>query len=290
MADSPSALKSFILASRPKTLIAGASPVIIGAALAALAAPLSMPLFLASFLFSIFIQIGTNYANDYFDSVNGADTEKRIGPPRAVAKGWLTPNAMRNGAFLSFFGAFCFSLPLLLATGPWALFFVFTSIAFGILYTGGPKPLGYLGLGDLLVLIYFGPVAVLGTYFVQQHAVSWNLFLLSLSPGLLSVAILTANNLRDEETDRAANKNTLVVRFGRKFGALEYTACILLAAFLPVYSGFFFPMLILPIAAPLIQKVFVFQSAEEIVPLLPKTAMVLLFYTFFFFVECITKL
>jgi len=290
MNDSPSVLKSFILASRPKTLIAGASPVIVGASLAALDAPLSMPFFICTLLFSLFIQIGTNYANDYFDFMNGADTEKRMGPPRAVAKGWLSPSTMRNGAFAFFFGAFLLSLPLIFNTGIWALFFVFTSIAFGILYTGGPKPLGYLGFGDLLVLIYFGPVAVIGTYYIQQQTLSWPLFLLSLSPGLLSVAILTANNLRDEETDRVAGKNTLVVRFGRKFGALEYTACILLAAFLPMNLGFFFPALILPIAAPLIKKAFLFQSAEEISTLLPKTALLLIFYTLFFFTECITKL
>jgi 1,4-dihydroxy-2-naphthoate octaprenyltransferase len=290
MADSPSVLKSLVLASRPKTWIAGASPVIVGASLAAQQAPLSMFFFFCSLFFSLFIQIGTNYANDYFDFVQGADTEKRIGPARAVANGWLTPNAMRNASFTFFFGAFLISLPLVFACGAWALIFVFTSIAFGILYTSGPKPLGYLGFGDLLVLIYFGPIAVIGTYFVQQYSISWPILLLSLSPGLLSVAILTANNLRDEDTDRAASKNTLVVRFGRKFGALEYAACIVLAAFLPVNFGFFFPLLILPLAAPLLRKAFVFQSAEEIISLLPKTAGLLIFYTFFFSIECATKL
>jgi 1,4-dihydroxy-2-naphthoate polyprenyltransferase len=290
MANSPSVLKSLLLASRPKTLIAGISPVIIGASLAAKDAPLSMFLFCCSLFFSLFIQIGTNYANDYFDSIQGVDTEKRIGPARAVANGWLTPNAMRNAAFAFFFGAFCVSLPLIFTCGSWALLFVFTAITFGILYTGGPRPLGYLGLGDLLVLIYFGPVAVIGTYFVQQHTISWPIFLLSLSPALLSVAILTANNLRDEETDRAAGKNTLIVRFGRRFGALEYATCILLAAFLPINGGFFFPLLILPIAAPLIRKAFVFQNHEELIPLLPKTALLLIFYTLFFSIECMTQL
>ncbi len=290
MDNSPSVLKSLILASRPKTLIAGISPVIIGASLALREAPLSMLLFCCSLLFSLFIQIGTNYANDYFDYIQGVDTEKRIGPARAVANGWLTPNAMRNAAFALFFGAFCVSLPLVFACGIWALIFVFTSIAFGILYTGGPKPLGYLGFGELLVLIYFGPVSVIGTYFVQQHTISWPIFLLSLPPALLSVAILTANNLRDEKTDRDVGKNTLIVRFGRTFGALEYATCILFAALLPVNCGFFFPLLILPIAAPLIWKAFVFQSYEEILSLLPKTALLLIFYTSFFVLECMTKL
>jgi 1,4-dihydroxy-2-naphthoate octaprenyltransferase len=290
MNASQSALKSFILASRPKTLVASVSPVIIGASLAAQEAPLSMFFFACSLLFSLFIQIGTNYANDYFDYVQGVDTEKRIGPPRAVASGWLAPITMRNASFVFFFGAFCISLPLVFACGLWALLFTLTSIAFGILYTSGPKSLGYLGLGDILVFIYFGPVAVIGTYFVQQHAISWPIFLISLSPGLLSTAILTANNLRDADLDKLAGKNTLVVRFGRTFGNFEYTICIFLAAFLPTNFGFFFPLLILPIAAPLIRKVFLFQFPGEIVFLLPKTAMLLVFFTLFFSLECITKL
>ena len=290
MADSPSALKSFVLASRPKTLIAGMAPVMIGAILAAESAPLSIPLFCCSLLFSLFLQIGTNYANDYFDFMKGADDENRVGPERAVSSGWLTPNAMRNASFCLFLAAFIVSLPLVFSAGIWALFFVLASIAFGLLYTGGPKPLGYLGFGDILVLTFFGPVAVIGTYFVQQHTVSWPIFFLSLPSGLLSVAILIMNNLRDADTDRMVEKNTLVVRFGRKFGALEYTACILLSALLPNNFGFFFPILILPIAAPLIRKAFVFQTREELIPVFAKTAQLLIFYTFFFILECVTKL
>jgi len=288
MNASPSALRSFLLASRPKTLIAGLSPVIVGANLAAQEAPLSFSLFICSLLFSLLIQIGTNYANDYFDFIQGADTDERIGPQRAVASGWITPSAMKNGSLSAFLGAFCISLPLVLACGVWSIVFVLSAIACGIFYTAGTKSLGYLGLGDLLVLIYYGPVAVIGTYCVQQHSLSWPILMISLSPGLLSTAILVSNNLRDRELDKLANKRTLVVRFGPTFGAIEYAICIGLAAFLPLFAGYFFSLLILPIAAPLIRRAFL--PASELISLLPKTAMLLFLYTLFFSLECVTKL
>jgi 1,4-dihydroxy-2-naphthoate octaprenyltransferase len=247
--------------------------------LAAKAGPISVPLFLYSLLFSLLIQIGTNYANDYFDFLNGAD-QHRVGPPRATTNGWLTPNQMKT-AYMALFGAALLaSIPLVAVCGTWALFFVFSSIAFGVLYTGGPKPLGYMGLGDLLVLIYFGPVAISGTYFVQQHALPP--LLLTLAPGFLSCAILTANNLRDEKSDRAANKNTLVVRFGQTFGRWEYTFCIVLAAIIPAFYGIYLPLLILPLSIPLLKTAFTFKSPQEAIPLLPKTALLLILFTVLF--------
>jgi len=279
MQNSPSALKAYFSASRPKTWIAGISPVIIGISLASKEGPISVPLFLFSLLFSLFIQIGTNYANDYFDFLNGAD-QNRVGPARATTQGWLQPLQMRN-AFLALFGAAFFaSIPLMAQCGIWALFFVLSSIAFGILYTGGPKPLGYMGLGDLLVIIYFGPVAIAGTYFVQQQSVP-PLFL-TLAPGFLSCAILTANNLRDEQTDRTVGKNTLVVRFGKTFGRWEYALCIFLAALIPAVYGMYFPLLILPLSIPLLKTAFTFKTPQEAIPLLPKTAFLLIVFTALF--------
>lgn len=265
-------------ASRPKTWPAGLCPVALGAVLAARDGKLSWMLVSCCLLFSFFIQVATNFANDYFDFVNGADSN-RVGPPRAVASGWISPSDMRSLAFVLFAVAFAVSLPLVFAVGLWALAFVFSSIAFGLLYTGGPRPLGYMGLGELLVLVYFGPVAVLGTYFAQRQTVDTEILALSLCPGLLSAAILTANNLRDEENDRNAKKNTLVVRWGQTFGQFEYTAFVMLSVVLPMTVGLYWQLAMLPFGMLLLRKTWSFRSAQEAMPLLPQTALFLFVFT-----------
>lgn len=285
MASSPNVLNAIFLASRPKTWIAGISPVLIGAALALKKTPLSPSLFFASLFFSLFIQIGTNFANDYFDFVNGVDNDKRIGPARAVAKGWLPPETMFRSALVLFAAAFAVSIPLMMACGIWSFVFVASSIAFGVLYTGGKKPLGYIGLGDILVLAYFGPVAVLGTYFVQFRALSFDIGMLSLAPGLLSAAILVANNLRDEWTDRDAGKRTLVVRFGRRFGRVEYAVALAAASSIPLFFGYYFSLFTLAASVPLIRKARSYSHPKEIVGLLPQTALLLIVFTFGFCCE-----
>lgn len=279
--NSPSGLKPWILAARPKTLIAGLSPVLIGTALSGVN---SWSLFFFTMSFSLLIQIGTNYANDYYDFIQGADRE-RVGPARAVTSGWIEPTAMRSGAFCLFAIAFLASIPLVLTSGLWALLFVISSIAFGILYTGGPKPLGYVGLGELLVLTYFGPIAVSGAYFVQTHMIDPKMLLLSLCPGLLSSAILVANNLRDMDTDRKAKKNTLIVRFGRTFGAWEYAICVSTALLLPAALGIYAPLVLAPLALFLIYKASTFRKSEEAKPLLAQTALLLILFTAFFCLE-----
>ncbi len=246
----------------------------------------SWSLFFCALCFSLLIQIGTNYANDYYDFLNGADA-KRVGPARAVASGWISPSAMKTAAFVLFGAAFLVSLPLVAASGLWAFLFVFSSIAFGLLYTGGPYPLGYMGLGELLVFPYFGPIAVCGAYFVQSHVFDPSVLLLSFSPGLLSCAILIANNLRDLETDAVARKNTLVVRFGKNFGAWEYTLSIGGAILLPALFAFFAPLVLTPFALILIRKAFTFQSSQEIASLLPQTALLLIAFTALFCTECL---
>jgi 1,4-dihydroxy-2-naphthoate octaprenyltransferase len=184
---------------------------------------------------------------------------------------------MRNAFIVLFGAAFLVSIPLLIECGFWALLFVISSIGFGVLYTGGSKPLGYMGLGDILVLLYFGPVAVCGTYYVQEHV--FPPLLLTLAPGLLSCAILTANNLRDQKTDLLCGKNTLVVRFGQTFGRWEYATCVILAGLIPAYYGIYLPLMILPLSIPLIKLAFTFKSPEEVVSLLPKTAFLLIIFT-----------
>jgi len=238
LADLPSSsisrLRAWYLASRPKTLWAAFVPVLIGTAMA-LADDRVHWLAAAFALFgSLAIQIGTNFVNDYSDFARGADTSKRKGPVRVTQAGLLTPRAVMTGALLSFTFASIAGIYLIVRGGWPVLAIGIVSIASGYLYTGGPKPLGYMGFGDLLVLIFFGPVAVAGTYYVQALEVNWIVIIAGLAPGLLSVALLSVNNLRDIEEDEAAGKRTLAVRFGARFARWEYILCVAGAAAVPV--------------------------------------------------------
>lgn len=281
---SPSVLKSFFLASRPKTWSASACPVFIGTAFAAKEGPIEGIVFILTLLFSLFIQIGANYANDYFDFLKGADTAARAGPKRAVQQGWISPQSMRSATGLVFILAVIVALPLLLASGLWSFLAAAICVLSGVLYTGGPKPLGYLGLGELLVFIFFGPVAVLGTYFLQRGEVNRTVCLASLGPGCLSTAILIVNNLRDAATDCIAKKKTIVVRFGAAFGRTLYMLTICIAALLPVFlvgsvktNAIFSASFILLLFAPWAQ---VLRSDYQ--PALQRTSTALLLYTLCF--------
>ena len=223
----PGAVRTWLLATRPATLLAGVAPVLIGVAFAAHDGVFALLPALAALVGSILIQIGTNLANDYFDFRKGADTADRLGPARVTQRGWLTPRQVLTATILTFALAFVAGLYLVAHAG-WPLLVVgLVSIACGILYTGGPWPLGYLGLGDIFVLVFFGPVAVLGTYYVQAHTLSTPAFVGSLTVGLLSTAILVVNNLRDRVTDVHAGKRTLAVRFGPGFARAEYLVTVL---------------------------------------------------------------
>jgi 1,4-dihydroxy-2-naphthoate polyprenyltransferase len=235
--SSPKGLEKWFLASRPKTWIASLSPVFIGALMAP---AISWTIFTLTALFSLLIQIGTNFANDYFDFVSGADTDERVGPKRAVQQGWIKPEIMKIATKVVFIAAFILAIPLMIIAGFWSLFITVLAIAFGVLYTGGPKPLGYLGLGELFVFIFFGPVACCGSYYLQTQTLNSAVLIASLSPGLFSCALLIANNLRDEITDREANKKTLVVRFGKLFGKIEFAFSIIVPLLIPLILLFFY--------------------------------------------------
>jgi len=227
-------LKVWIMALRPKTLSASFAPVLIGTAMAFGDGIAHMPTAFLCLCAALSIQIGTNLANDYYDYVNGADTKDRIGPTRATQAGLIEPAAMRLAFIAVFVLAAVFSF-WLIKRGGWPVAVIgITAILSGIFYTTGPKPLGYMGLGDLFVLIFFGPVAVAGTYYVQSFEINMAVVLAGLSPGLISVAILTVNNLRDIESDRKTGKNTLAVRFGRPFAVSEYLYALVMAALIPV--------------------------------------------------------
>lgn len=280
----------WFLAARPKTWIASISPVLIGTVLAYHEGNFSSFVFSMTLLFSLLIQVGTNFANDYFDYIKGADTSERKGPKRAVEQGWISPRSMLVASLFVFLTSFLIAIPLMLKAGWWSYPLALSAIALGLLYTGGSKPLGYLGLGELVVFIFFGPIAVLGTYYLQSSSLNVPIFIASLAPAFLSCAILIANNLRDEKTDRIANKKTLVVRLGRLFGSFEYTLSILFASSIPFFLVLFFkapPLilgasLILPASYPLVKKSFLFQDASELIPLLGKTAFLLISYTILF--------
>lgn len=180
------------------------------------------------------IQIGTNIANDYYDFKKGADSSGRIGPTRVTQAGLIKPSEVRS-AFILSFGIAAFLSIWLIARGGWPIAAIGAlAILSGFFYTAGPRPLGYIGLGDLFVLIFFGPVAVGGTYYVQSLEINMAVILSGFAPGLISVAILTVNNLRDINSDRKTGKRTLAVRLGRSFAVSEYLCSIFAASLIPV--------------------------------------------------------
>jgi 1,4-dihydroxy-2-naphthoate octaprenyltransferase len=222
-------------ASRPKTLVAALIPVLIGAAQAWRSGPLDVPILLFIFASAICIQIGTNLANDYSDFKSGADTHERLGPMRVTQAGLIRPEAVKRAAILLFITAVIFGLPLIYRGGWPILAIGIIGILSGWAYTGGPYPLGYNGLGELFVLIFFGFAAVAGTFYLLAGSWSFECLLLGLCPGMLASALLAVNNVRDIETDRQAGKRTLAARFGRSFGRFEYALLIFVPLTIPIY-------------------------------------------------------
>lgn len=212
----------WIEAARLRTLPAAIIPVMVGSALAAAHQSLDAGKAAICLAFALLVQIGTNYANDYFDHQKGADTAERVGPRRAVAAGLVAPAAMRGAMIGVFAAAFLVGLLLVREGGWWLLGVGIVSILCGVAYTGGPWPLGYHGLGDLFVFIFFGLVAVSVTFAVQAGAITPDVTACAAAVGLLAANIIIPNNYRDMETDTRAGKRTLVVRFGRKFAVWQY--------------------------------------------------------------------
>jgi 1,4-dihydroxy-2-naphthoate octaprenyltransferase len=205
--------------------------VLVGTSLAATEGTFKPLRFVCALIGSIFIQIGTNLANDYSDARRGADTEDRLGPVRVTAGGLMPPRKVLMGTYVAFGIAVLAGIYLIIVAG-WQLLLVgAASIAAGVLYTGGPKPYGYEGLGELFVFLFFGVVAVVGSYFVQVEKLEWEAFALSVPVGLIASAILVVNNVRDIDTDRRAGKRTLAVKLGRQ-GARRLFAFMLLFAYI----------------------------------------------------------
>ena len=189
---------------------------------------------MAALIGSVFIQIGTNLSNDYSDARRGADTEDRLGPVRVTAGGLIPPKRVLVGTYVAF-GVAVAAGAYLAAVAGWELLVVgVASILAGVLYTGGPRPYGYEGLGELFVFLFFGVVAVVGSYFVQTEELVWEAFALSVPVGLLSSAILVVNNVRDIDTDRRAGKRTLAVKLGRERARVLWLAMVVVALATPI--------------------------------------------------------
>jgi 1,4-dihydroxy-2-naphthoate octaprenyltransferase len=256
-------LRLWLVAARPRTLPAAVAPVLVGTALAGSEDVFKPLRFACALIGSIFIQIGTNLANDYSDARRGADTEDRLGPVRVTAGGLMPPRQVLVGTWVAF-GVAVAAGAYLVAVAGWQLLLVgAASILAGVLYTGGPKPYGYEGLGELFVFLFFGVVAVVGSYFVQTEQLEWEAFALSVPVGLLASAILVVNNVRDVDTDRRAGKRTLVVRLGRLGGRRLFAGMIVLAFLSPIViwaagglsAWILLSLLALPLAPPLVRTV-----------------------------------
>jgi 1,4-dihydroxy-2-naphthoate octaprenyltransferase len=254
-------LRLWLLAARPRTLPAAISPVLVGTALAGSEDVFRALPFLAAIVGSVFIQIGTNLSNDYSDARRGADTEDRLGPVRVTAGGLMPPKRVLVGTYVAFGIAVAAGLYLAAVAG-WELLVVgVASILAGVLYTGGPRPYGYEGLGELFVFLFFGIVAVAGSYFVQTEELRWEAFALAVPVGLLSAAILVVNNVRDIDTDRRAGKRTLAVKLGRQrarrlFAAMVALSFVVPPLLVPALSPWvLLALAALPLAPPLIRTV-----------------------------------
>lgn len=231
-------LKSILIAIRPKTLSASIAPVLVGSSIAFNSSHFNMQIFFLTFFSAIFIQIGTNFANDVYDFINGADNDERIGPTRAVQANLISVRAMKYLTIISFLLSVICGLPLVIQGGYPILLVGILSIISGYAYTGGPYPLGYNGWGDIFVFIFFGPIAVCGTFFLQLGYLSVESIISGIIMGCLSVTLLCINNIRDVETDRNVGKRTIAVRFGVMFVKILFISLFLISYLLLAYLSF----------------------------------------------------
>ena len=222
-----SAARIWWMAARPRTLPTGIAPVLVGTALAH--DDFHLLRFLAALVGAVFIQVGANLSNDYSDARRGADTEDRLGPVRVTAGGLVPPRQVLIATYVAFAVAVAAGAYLIAVAGVEILLVGVLSILAGVLYTGGPRPYGYEGLGEVFVFLFFGVAAVAGSYFAQTEEWAWEAFALSVPVGLLAAAVLVVNNVRDMETDRRAGKRTLAVRLGRDRTRALYAGLLALA-------------------------------------------------------------
>ncbi len=284
------AFRTWLQASRPKTLFAAAAPVLLGTAMALEAGVIHVTSAVLCFASALLIQVGTNFYNDAADFEKGSDTRGRRGPLRVVAAGLVSPLQMKWAAALAFFAAVAAGA-YLMWRGGWPIVVIgVLSILFGYLYTAGKRSLSSIGVADLFVLIFFGPVAVAGTFYVQALYVTPLAILAGFAPGALAVAILMVNNIRDVDEDRASGKHTLVVRLGRVWGVRLYAACVLVAVAVPIFLWLQDPsrtlvlisLAVLPVAFAALRQISRHDDGPLMNRMLARTAQVLMIYCVLF--------
>lgn len=281
--------QTFLMASRPKTLWCTVAPVLIGTLMAWADGKVHWESALGCLLMGLFVQVATNFHNDYYDFEKGTDTKERLGPKRVTLEGLATPQQMAKATFCLFVCAGFCACCLSLRCG-WPMLAICTlSILSGWAYTGGPSPLAYNGWADVFVVLFFGPVAVGATYYAQ--ALEWSIpsLIAGLAPGLLCAAVLTLNNLRDVDQDRKGGRRTLAVRFGRSFARGEYVVCFILASCIPGvlslqfgYGSPFLGFLLLPLAWPNVKVAWSAVDGPSLNQALHRTGKLLMVYTLLF--------
>lgn len=278
--------RAWIMAARPKTLTAAVAPVLAGTGLAAFHGSFRAGPASAALVGAMLIQIGTNFANDYYDFLRGGDTADRVGPVRVTQAGLLPPESVKRGTVVVLATAMLVGVYLVWVAG-WPIVWIgLASVACAVLYTGGPVPLAYHGLGDVFVFVFFGLVAVGGTYYVQALAWPPDALVAGAGLGALNTAILVVNNLRDIGTDRAAGKRTLAVLLGVGGTRAEYVLLLLVGALVPVLGVVFLgwpvgalgALLAMPLAVPPSRAVLRFEHPRELLPALGGTSRVVVLY------------
>lgn len=280
-------LQIWIAASRPKTLPISMGPALTGTLFAFSQGFFHPMLFMLTIATALGLQICANFANDYFDYMKGGDTNDRKGPLRVTQAGLVSLDQMKRALMI------CLGITAVLGCclvwhGGWVIaFLVAISLLCAVLYTGGPFPLAYLGLGDLFVFLFFGPIATVGAYFLQTASFSWDPVFMGIGSGMLSVMPLVVNNIRDEEEDRTTHKKTLVVRLGKRFGQIEYLFCLAGGFFVPFLFCKQHPLCLISLlflvpAYFLVRSVLTYTNPKELNTVLAKTGQVILLYHILF--------
>ncbi len=264
-------INPWILAIRPKTLTASTVPVLMVSALAISNGHFNFYVFLSCLFSALFLQIGSNLVNDYFDFFKKADTETRLGPTRVTAAGIIKPKQVKLSFIITFILATLAGLPSIYIGGIEILYLGLICIIFAILYTAGPLPLAYLGLGEVFALIFFGPIPTGATYYIMANIINLESIMVGLIPGFFAMTMIAINNLRDLATDKIANKKTLAVLFGETFARYESALLLLLAPTLPtilliiLFQRYFLaPMILITILAiPTARKLLLAPISKE---------------------------
>lgn len=289
--------QAWLLAARPETLPAAVAPVLVGTALAYVYDAFSWLPALTALGGALLIQIGTNFANDYFDFFKGIDNVERKGPTRVVQSGLIPPGRLRNGMLLVFSLATALGTYLVTVAG-WPIVVIgLASLLCAVLYSGGPYPLSAHGLGDVFVFIFFGLIAVCGTYYVQALSLSSWVLLAAVPVGTLTTAIIVVNNLRDIETDERAGKRTLAVRVGKRTTCVEYVMLLVSAYLIPILMWAFgwpsawvlLPGVSIPLAISLILAIYQAKEGSTFNKVLTQTAQLALLFSVLFSVGLLLR-